>query len=121
MLRISDLLKKIAATGSAASVIKGETLHSCGHTSQWKPKMSEKLLETICNELKDVVLIVLDEKSLVGKRLLHILSDIINQAMLPEADKLSNRVFFGGIPLLLLGDYSQLPAVCDEAVYNMKR
>ena len=101
---MSQLLKKLAPTGCSASNILGETIDGfVTKVGKWKPSIDQELKKKIKSELEYVCLLIIDEKSMIGKDKLHRLSDILNQSLLPDADSNSDVVFFGGLNVLICG------------------
>jgi len=106
---------RVAPTGIAAFNINGSTLHE---TFSIPTKCFSKLNNAqelqLQKRLKDCKYIILDEKSMVGRRMLGYLDNRLRVAF-PEK---SNEMF-GGCSLLMFGDFGQLPPVGDTALFNL--
>ena len=63
--------------------------------------------------MKNVAVLVIDEKSMLGQKTLWMISQRLKEAR-PEAQDQP----FGGVSVVLLGDFKQLPPVGDSAMYN---
>ena len=115
----------IAPTGAAASqFVGGKTIHNFLKLTVSKKKKKEKEHEdfqelgpdqaqTLERDLKDVRLIIIDEKSMMGKNRLEQIDSRLKQARPQHKDKP-----FGGISLLIGGDFKQLPPVFDTPLYH---
>ena len=106
-----------APTGSAAFLINGMTLHSalllgCGRHSGFQP-LSHDRLNSLRNKLSNLVLLIIDEISMVGSNMLLEIHKRLQQikAVLPD-------VTFGGVSILAVGDLYQLPPVCQPTLFS---
>jgi len=106
-----------APTGIAAFNIGGSTIHSAFSLKVEKNGYStfEKLrqlpLANFKEKFKNVQLVVIDEVSMVGARVLSQIHQRLNQAMdVPNG-------FFGNIGVILLGDLLQLPPVRATTIF----
>ena len=110
-----------APTGTAAFNIAGRTVHSVfslpvpipSHTL--KPLQSQGLL-AFQQRLGDVKLIIIDEMSMIGRRMLRCLDLRLRQVHPRNADRP-----FGGISVCLFGDFGQLPPVGDKAMFDTRK
>ena len=112
-----------ATTGMAASVLKnGRTMHGLLHlneSSANKEKKSNRALRKLSNDqlhncqimFSKCVLLLIDETSMLDPVLLHHISFRLKQIRNCNED-------FGGLPILLVGDFFQLPPVRATAFYN---
>ena len=117
----AGFLKMAAPTGTAAFLIKGETLHSLFKLPVNKP-FSEELtelqgetLKNFQNTFKDTELLIIDEMSMVGQYMLY----QINRR-LQEAKPHKSTTDFAGVSIVLMGDFAQLPPVTDKALFQAK-
>lgn len=118
------LQKKVAITaltGISAFNIEGMTIHRLlqlpvehGHTPSYRP-LSNNVLQTIRHHMKDVLLLIIDEISMVSNiTLLYIhlrLCEIYNTAD-------CNDGWFGRLHILVFGDLLQLPPVNEGSPFN---
>jgi hypothetical protein len=118
--RASAKVLLAAPTGKAAWLIGGQTLHSAlqikpikdpKSNSFFLPKLCDASLNNVRRALKDVNLMILDETSMVGEVTLGHVNSRCQQAR-------GNNLPFGGIAVLLVGDFNQLPPVLDKAIYS---
>jgi len=104
----------LAPTGVAAFNINGITIHSALSI----PITSNNLdingnqLKQLQGRLENVTYIVIDEKSMAGRRMLGLINMRLQQAF-PE----HNNEPFGGRSIILFGDFGQLPPVLDLPMY----
>lgn len=107
--QFSRAVRAVAPTGIAASLIGGGTLHSFLGTCPHKKTttVSPKLID----EFQSIEFLVLDEVSMVSKRQLA-----QDSRRLQELKQNSNQPF-GGLHLILSGDFYQLPPVRDSPLY----
>src|SRR5204862_79856 len=105
----------LAPTGVAAFNIRGTTIHSTLSipVSSKTFDLNGESLKKLQNRLKGISYFIIDEKSMVGRRMLAIIDIRLRQAF-PEQ---RNQVF-GGRSLILVGDFGQLPPVLDESMYS---
>ena len=110
----SSPLVKLAPTGVAAFNIRGATIHSTLSipVSSSNFDIDGKRLKNLQEKLHDVIYIIIDEKSMVGRRMLSLI-DIRLHAAFPE----HKNQPFGGRSVILIGDFGQLPPVIDVPMY----
>ena len=106
-----------APTGVAAFLITGMTLHSalllgCGKYGGFQP-LNHDRLNSLRSKLSNLVLLIIDEVSMVGSNMLLEIHKRLQQikAVLPD-------VTFGGISILAVGDLYQLPPVGQASIFN---
>ena len=111
-------MKRAAPTGTAAFLIGGKTLHSLFRLT---PKTNTKMdieayqpgvLNEVQNEFSGCNLLVIDEKSMVGVYMLY----RIDQRLKEITGKKTKS--FGGMSIVLLGDFAQLPPIGDKPMYT---
>ncbi len=105
-----------APTGVAAFNIGGMTVHSalllnCGRFG-YQPLSNERL-NTLCTKLSNLVLIIIDEVSMVGSNML-----LEIHRRLQQIKGVSSDIMFGGVSILAVGDLYQLPPVGQSAVFE---
>ncbi|KJK73540.1 hypothetical protein H634G_11211 [Metarhizium anisopliae BRIP 53293] len=106
-----------APTGVAGNQISGTTLHSLLHlpiNKDFKP-LSAVDKTQLQKKLKDIKYLIIDEKSMLGLRQLSWIDDRLREAF-PN----KNEEFFGGLNILLVGDFFQLPPVLQKPLYYDK-
>ena len=67
------------------------------------------------NYFHDQGLLIIDEKSMIGHSVFVNMDKRLREARPAFKDK-----FFGGLSIILLGDWKQLPPVADTALFNKK-
>ena len=107
----------LAPTGVAALNIDGITIHSglsipIVNDEKRLGITGERLMQ-LQDRLKDIRYIIIDEKSMVGRRMLALIDMWLRQAF-PE----HNNEPFGGRSIIMFGDFGQLPPVLDLPMYN---
>lgn len=109
-----DQLKVLlcAPTGKAAFNIHGMTLHRAFSlpVSQCRgkmPNLSADVLSTVRSHLRGLKLLILDEISMIGLKMIHNVDERLKQIM-------GNNKLFGGIPVIAFGDFNQLQPVGDR-------
>jgi ATP-dependent DNA helicase PIF1 len=105
----------VAPTGVAAFNINGATIHSTLSipiTTNKHLDINGEKLKQLQDRLQNVRYVIIDEKSMVGRRMLGLIDMRLRQAF-PE----HNNEPFGGRSVIILGDFSQLPPVLDFTVY----
>jgi ATP-dependent DNA helicase PIF1 len=108
-------LVRAAPTGVAAFNINGRTTYKLlrlpvNHPFEELPIAS---LMPLQQAFKDIHYLILDEKSIIGQ--LHLAwIDCRLRRIYPTR----NDSYFGGLNVLLVGDFYQLPPVCQTALYS---
>ena len=107
----------LAPTGTAAFNVSGFTLHSklrlpVPLNQSTFQKLAGPALTELQETFRNVTAIIVDEMSMVGRRMLRALDDRLRQA--------KSRVLepFGGLSIFLCGDFGQLPPVADVEMYS---
>ena len=114
-LLFSDTLKVAAPTGVASFIIDGTTLHSLLHLptrGEFKELEGNRLLQ-LQQVMSTIKYIIIDEMSMVGRKLLGQIDRRLRQAFPHHAKQV-----FGGCSILLFGDFGQLPPVMDLPLYT---
>ena len=107
-----------AHTGVAAYLIKGNTLHSlfripASQGFDYKPLTSDTLNSLHC-QFRDVKLLIIDEISMVGHRMLSYINLRLQQIN-------CTTKLFGGLSIIAVGDLFQLKPVFDGWIFeNLK-
>ncbi|XP_044718863.1 PIF1-like helicase domain-containing protein [Hirsutella rhossiliensis] len=110
----SQLLLHVDGGGNQ---ISGTTLHSLLHlpiNKDFRP-LSAIDKAQLQKKLKDIQYLIIDEKSMLGLRMLSWIDDRLREAF-PHR----NEEFFGGLNVLLVGDFFQLPPVLQKPLYYDK-
>ena len=106
-----------APTGTAAFNIGGRTLHSLFALPvplcQTLPDLSAEALTHLQDRLAGLKVLVIDEMSMVGRRFLGALDSRLRQVF-PERQ----AEWFGGVSVVMMGDFGQLPPVLDLPMYS---
>ena len=107
-----------APTGVAAFNINGMTLHSAlllGHSkySGFQP-LSHDRLNTLRSKLSRLMLLIVDEVSMVGSNML-----LEIHKRLQQIKGASDDAVFGGVSILAVGDLYQLPPVGQAPVFSI--
>ena len=106
---------RIAPTGNAAFNIHGTTIHqSLSLPKSGIPPLNNQPKCQLQKRWENCKYIVLDEKSMVGRKLLSRMDARLRDAF-PE----KQNEMFGGCSILLLGDFAQLPPVGDIPLFNL--
>jgi ATP-dependent DNA helicase PIF1 len=111
---IGEIVRRAAPTGVAAFNINGRTLHSLFRLPIKTKKYENLTLENkryLQNHFKDVGFLIIDEKSMIGLRILYFLDRRLRE-IFPDVDE-----DFGGINVILMGDFYQLPTVGETPLY----
>jgi ATP-dependent DNA helicase PIF1 len=107
---------RVAPTGIAAFNIHGSTLHqSLTIPIRGNFNLTGPQLLLLQGRLKDIHYIVLDEKSMVGRKLLSKVDSRIREAYPNERNS-----YFGRCSLLMFGDFGQLPPVGDIPLFDLR-
>lgn len=104
-----------AFSGKAATIIKGTTLHTAfalpvNQFGGELPTLSNDIANTIRVKLVNLKLLIIDEISMVGTKILHWLHQRLIQITV-------RNLPFGGISVIVVGDLHQLPPVGDKKVF----
>lgn len=103
-----------APTGRAAFNIQGSTIHSTFHLplsssrDRPMPRLGSSLMNKLQTKFKDVKCIIVDEASMVGRRLFHAMNTRCNQIR-----NTGDSVLFGNMSVIMVGDLRQLCPVGD--------
>ena len=110
-------LRVCAPTGTAAFNIMGETLHRTLSLpvplTNELPELAGEQLQALQTRLEGLRLLVVDEMSMVGRKLLRAVDLRLRQAFLRHASEP-----FGAVSVCLMGDFGQLPPVMDRPMYD---
>jgi PIF1-like helicase len=112
---VQSVVRLAAFTGKAAFQVKGVTIHSLlsiGSDLNKPDPLRGERLQRLQNDLKNVHFLFLDEMSMIGTKLLTRIDTCLRECRPQFHDKP-----FGGVSIVLFGDYGQLPPVCDTALY----
>jgi len=107
----------LAPTGIAASLLKnGQTYHLYLGINSENPKLELNPMKKafIEQDLAGVKIIVIDEISFVGPNSLHIIDARLKSV-------LNNQRPFGGMGIIVCGDFSQLPPVKAQSLANFTK
>ena len=105
----------VAPTGVAAFNVNGSTIHNLLKifpNKEFEPLKGESLL-ALQEKFKEIKYLVLEEISMIGRRMLGKID-----ARLRQAFPSSSSEVFGGCSILAFGDYGQLPPVLDLPLYS---
>ena len=112
LLNRSAELIVTATTGAAAFNIWGSTIHSVlGITIEWGDK-TRKMGFTKKKEWRDRWYLIIDKVSMLDCKLMSKLHKKLSSAK-PGKDKIN----FGGVNIIFLGDFLQLPSVSRSRLY----
>jgi len=115
-----DPVVHLAPTGVAAFGIHGWTINF-GLTIPVKEgtefnQLGQSSLACFQTCWKEIKLLILDEKSMVGRSQVGRMDHRLYQAYPQNADEI-----LGGMPAIFFGDFAQLPPVGDSPMYSDKR
>jgi ATP-dependent DNA helicase PIF1 len=114
----NNFMKIAAPTGTAAFNVGSTTLHAHLKLPINYPKNMEirgltgDILKKIQHEFEGTELLVIDEKSMVSLSMLHHIHLRLCQAKPEHAGEP-----FGGVSMIIMGDFAQLPPVGDRALF----
>ena len=114
-LLLNERVRVAAPTGVAAFNIEGHTLHSLFSLptkGDFKNLQGERL-HKMQQSLADMKYLIIDEMSMVGRKMFGQVDQRLRQVFPHQAD-----VLFGGCSCLLFGDFGQLPPVMDLPLYT---
>jgi hypothetical protein len=106
-----------APTGVAAFNINGMTLHSalflgCNKYSGFQPLSNDRLTTLRC-KLSKLMLIIIDEVSMVGSNML-----LEIHKRLQQIKGVTSDAMFGDVSVLAVGDLYQLPPIGQPAIFD---
>ena len=106
---------RAAPTGIAAFNINGKTLHSLLRlpVKNRQADLSPSTLQALQLHFRDCRFLIIDEKLMIDLKTLSLIDDRL-RAILPH----NATTPFGGISILLCGDFFQLPPVGRRALYS---
>ena len=110
-----EKLRKLGPTAVSASLIGGHTIHSFLaylHNTRRQNKTTKPVSSNIEKNWRHVDYLIIDEISMVGLRLLARLNELLTLGK-----RAPPEVPFGGINVILLGDYIQYMPVLDKPLY----
>ena len=110
-----QVMKTSALAGTAAALIHGQTIHSLFNINPMLNKLHRlqgKTLTEFQRKFEKIKLIAIDEKSMMGQNLFLNINSRLKQATGRE------DLPFGGIAILLMGDWNQLPSIGDSCLYD---
>jgi PIF1-like helicase len=122
----SHLLAKTAMSGVAASIVHGQTLHSWAglpvrtpRSDKWLTHPGKEKDRKRKKSMGTVLWLTIDEMSMLTTPLLTHLSQAIGFVKSGQ-DVIEPSVPFGGLNVVLLGDFHQLPPVANakKELYN---
>ena len=106
-----------APTGKAAFNIHGMTLHSAfalpvTEFNGEMPNLSSDVCNTLRSKLSSLKVIIIDEISMVGSKILSQVNNRLKAIM-------DNSLDFGGVSIISVGDFHQLRPVKDSYVFQV--
>jgi len=117
----------MAITGEAASIMKGgATCHhtlsiKVGSTSDHPTPLRPEKLTSIRDRLKreSLAMIIIDEISFVSAEMFAIIEERVTEIMGAKFNpETGEKLAFGGLPVILLGDFFQLPPVGNDSLFT---
>lgn len=111
---VKHKLFRAAPTGIATSLIDGSTIHTLCHMGvrhASTSNVSDKVIQALRKTWKDVRYLIIDEISMVSRAFLARISDRLCVAKEVE----DSDTLFGGINVILAGDFHQFPPVAGGA------
>jgi ATP-dependent DNA helicase PIF1 len=108
---------RAAPTGIAAFNIVGKTLHSLLRlpVKGKKSDLSVATLQSLQALFQDCRFLIIDEKSMIDIKMLSLIDDRLRATFPARSDQP-----FGGVNVLLCGDFFQLPPVGGKPLYSLK-
>jgi PIF1-like helicase len=117
-LDVPHLLGKMALSGVAASLVGGTTLHwyaglppfTTPQSDIWPDNPSKKIREHRTKNLQSIEWLAIDEMGMCTLNLLTLLSQVATKVHVDDR-KADVTIPFGGLNIILLGDFHQFPPV----------
>ena len=100
-----------AYTGVAARNIGGATLHSLLRMNESGRRLGTKSKRELVDMWDGVDYLFIDEVSMIGCEMLHNISSVLTEAT-------GKTCAFGGVNVVLAGDFAQLPPIGDVRLYK---
>ena len=116
----SNILKTAAPTGTAAFAIDGKTLHDllqipvAKQANQAMDDLTGDALMRLQMKMEGTKVLVIDEMSMISPGFLYKMHRRLQEAFPNCKDKP-----FGGVTIILLGDFAQLPPVLSQPMYTV--
>ena len=107
----------VAYTGTAAFNIGGQTIHSAfaihceTKSGKYKP-LGEEQLTRLRSKYSNLQILIIDEVSMVGQNMFVYVDERLKQIK-------QNQSPFGGVSVLAVGDFYQIPPVGDRVLYSV--
>lgn len=107
-----EVIIRAAPTGAASFGIRGSTLYALLKlpVNQSIQTLGSGAAQALQSRLSHLKYLIIDEKSMVSPKTLHYVDRRLRQAFNTER-------LFGGVSILLFGDFWQLPPVKDKALF----
>lgn len=105
-----------ASTGAAATLIDGTTIHSflnIGLATKSVSELSYKINATTKSKIRNIKLLIIDEISMIDNKLFSKISKLLSIVR-------NDKTPFGGIQVVLVGDFTQLPPVKNDYCFKSK-
>jgi hypothetical protein len=112
VVNLRHTLRIGASTGVAAGNVGGSTLSSLLGTGKNSNAPSLRVTEKLRRDFQHVTMLFVDEISMVGTRAYANLNQRLQTIK-------SNKLPFGGLSLILAGDFYQIPPIGDNPMYKM--
>lgn len=104
-------VRTCAPTGIAASLVGGQTFHSLvGVRGKEDFKLNKTPTKKCIEQLSGMSLLIVDEVSMLSRKNLGALNCFLRHVT-------EKNIAFGGIHVILCGDFFQIPPVASEPVY----
>lgn len=113
--QVADLLAKSAFTGIAASIVDGKTLHVVAQIPLNGHKRSQKANKRLSKFWKKKLYLIIDEMSMVSRKFFTQISASLSEGKSLGGDY--NDLPFGGINVILMGDFHQFPPIGGKPLY----
>ena len=108
--KLNNTVVVTAPTGAAAYNVRGQTIHrEFGVVKNTSKEISEEMKKILISNLKHIVVLIIDERSMVSSTLLSRVESNIRQTAYCG---INSEITWAGIPvIIMLGDDYQLPPV----------
>lgn len=103
----------VASTGMAANAICGDTIHSAcgvGRGRGTAAEVVDKLSDDVVKRIQSCQVMLIDEISMIAAHLLDLVDEVFRHV------KQKPKEVYGGVQLIPIGDFGQLPPVPDVYV-----